>query len=73
MTLEMIAVVSFVFAFTAIAAILHERRMDVLHGPYVESFEQRDREKKRILAPVIADYVRWRARNMIYLTSIIAC
>jgi hypothetical protein len=70
MTIEIIAVVAFIFAFTTIAAILHERRMDVLHGPYVE---QRDRETKLILAPLIADYFRWRARSMIYLTSIIAC
>jgi len=73
MTIETIAIVGFVFAFSTIAAMLHERRMDVLHGPYVEQLERRDREKKLFLAPVIADRFRWRARNMIYLTSIIAC
>jgi hypothetical protein len=70
MTIEITAVVVFVFACTTVAAFLHERRMDVLHGPYVE---QQDRETKLILAPLIADYFRWRARSMIYLTSIIAC
>jgi hypothetical protein len=70
MTIETMAVVGFAFAFTTIAAIFHERRMDVLHGPYVE---QRDQEPKLILASGIADHFRWRARSMIYLTSIIAC
>jgi hypothetical protein len=73
MTIETIAIVGFVFAFTTIAAFLHERRMDVLHGSYVEELKRRDREKRLILTPVIADRFRWRARNMIYLTSIIAC
>jgi hypothetical protein len=48
--------------------------MDVLHGPYVEQLEQLDREQTGtlILAPMIADRFHWRARNMIYLTSISA-
>jgi hypothetical protein len=70
MTIEIIAVVVLVFACTTAAAFLHERRMDVLHGPYVE--QRDDRETKLMLAPRIADYFRWRARSMIYLTSIIA-
>jgi hypothetical protein len=73
MSIEMIGFGGFVFAFTTIAAILYERRMDVLHGRYVEQFAEQDRKKMPILAPVIADHFRWRARNMIYLTSIIAC
>jgi hypothetical protein len=73
MTIETIAIVGFVFALPTIAPMLHERRMDVLHGPYVEQLEQLDREKKPILAPIIANRFRWRVRNRIYLTSIIAC
>jgi hypothetical protein len=70
MSIEMIGFVGFVFAFTAIAAILYERRTDVLNGPYVERL---DGEIKSILAPGTADHFRWKVRSMIYLTSIIAC
>jgi hypothetical protein len=75
MTIEMIAIVGFAFVATTIAALLHEYRTDVLHGPYIEGLDRRSNVVIRhwALAPVIADRFRWRARNIIYLTSIIAC
>ena len=73
-TMKMIAIVGFVFAATSIAALVHEYRTDVLHGSYVEGWNRSDNATMRLaLAPAIVDHFRWRARNMIYLTSIVAC
>jgi hypothetical protein len=75
MNIETIAVVGLFFVTTAIAALVHERRMDVLHGPYIEGFEQRGdvAMKRLVLAPALVDNFRWKARSMIYLGSVIAC
>jgi len=72
--MKMIAIVGVVFAATSIAALVHEYRMDVLHGPYFEGSGSGNSATMRLtLAPAIVDHFRWRARNMIHLTSIIAC
>jgi len=75
MTIEVIAIVGFAFAAATIAALLHEYRTDVLHGPYIEGSDPRSAVfmMRWSWATTIADRFRWRARNMIYLTSIIAC
>jgi hypothetical protein len=75
MTIEMISIVGLAFAAATIAALLHEYRTDVLHGPYIEGSSRRKDviTMSLPLASAIADHFRWRARNMIYLTSIIAC
>jgi hypothetical protein len=41
MTIEAIAIVGFAFAAATIAALLHEYRTDVLHGPYIEGLDRR--------------------------------
>jgi len=73
--MKMIAIVGVVFAATSIAALVHEYRMDVLHGPYFEGSDISGNvaTMRLTLAPAIVDHFRWRARNMIHLTSIIAC
>jgi hypothetical protein len=77
MEIEIIGLVGFVFAATALGALLYERRMDVLYGSYIEG-----RKGRHAAFPVgaiwkaahlFADQFRWRARNMIYLASIAAC
>jgi hypothetical protein len=75
MSMKMFAIVGLVFAATSLAALAHEYRMDVLHGPYIEGSDRSSNAAKLrlTLAPAIVDHFRWRARNMIYLTSIIAC
>ena len=77
MTIETIAFLGFVFAATTLAAMAYERRMDVLHGPYLES-RATGRARltaKRFWKPVhsAADRLRWKARGMVYLPSVIAC
>jgi hypothetical protein len=75
MTMKMIAIAGFVFAATSIAALVQEYRTDVLHGPYIEGSDLSSNATtmRLTMAPAIVDHFRWRARNIIYLTSIIAC
>jgi hypothetical protein len=77
MTIETIALLSFVFAAAALAAAAYERRMDVLYGPYIEgrAFELAVVSTEWFLKPVraAADSFRWKARNMAYFASAIPC
>jgi hypothetical protein len=77
MDIETLGILCFVFAATALAGIAYERRMDVLYGPYIHG-----RAEGRALLSVerfwkplhsAADRLRWKARPMIYLASVIAC
>ena len=76
MIIETIALVGFVFAATALAALVFERRMDVLHGPYIEgrNVAHPAVALKRFWMPVLeaADGFRWKARNVAYFASVIA-
>ena len=76
MIIETIALVGFVFAATALAAIVFERRMDVLHGPYVggRNVSHPAIALNRFWTPVreAADGFRWKARNVAYFASVIA-
>jgi len=73
--MEIIGIVGFVFAATAIGVLVYEHQTDVLHGPYIEG-----RMKPRgaasmwdpvhaVVAPVI-DRLNWKVRNAIYLASL---
>jgi hypothetical protein len=77
MTIDTIAFLGFVFAATTLAAMAYERRMDVLYGPYLEGRTGRRvrLSTERFLKQVhsAADWLRWKARGMVYLTSVIAC
>lgn len=64
---------------TALFAFAFERRMDVLHGPYIEG---RGKQATAFavawaIVPAIAgpavDALRWKARNVPYVTSLFAC
>jgi hypothetical protein len=77
MTTETIALLGFVLAVTTLAATAYERRMDVLYGPYVEgrasglASVSADRFWKPVHSAV--NRLRWKARNIVHLASLIAC
>jgi hypothetical protein len=75
MTIETIIIFGSVAAATAVVAFVHERRMDVLHGPYIESRARLDTSARQLFARMseMFDRMRWNSRNVVYLTSIIAC
>jgi|SRR5450631_910012 hypothetical protein len=77
MTIETIAFLVFVFSATTLAAMAHERRMDVLYGPYLEGRAGGHvrLSTERFWKPMhsAADRLRWKARGMVYLASAIAC
>ena len=71
LSIEMVGFLGFVAAATFAAAFAHQRRMDVLHGPYIEN-RCASKPLRHALA-LVMDRFRWKARSMINLTSIIAC
>jgi hypothetical protein len=77
MMVETIALVGFVFAAATLGAIAYERRMDVLHGPYIEGrvVARTSFAAQRPWQPLLsaAEGLRWKARNVVYLTSVIGC
>ena len=87
MTIETIAFLGLVFIMTGLAAMVCERRMDVLYGSYIEgrtagsgllSIERlwtpvRSGFDRGFLLPQNILRLRWKAREMIYLASVIAC
>jgi hypothetical protein len=75
MDIETIGFLGFVFAAVALAAMAYERRMDVLHGPYLEdrTAEEPYHSARRLWQPSVTDRLRWKTRTAIYFASIIAC
>jgi hypothetical protein len=73
MILETIGIV-FIAGAATLAAMFYERRMDVLHGPYIEGSVSDRTGLVDFLnsARKIADGLRWKARNMAYIASVIA-
>jgi hypothetical protein len=77
MMIETIALAGFVFAAVTLAAIRYERRMDVLHGPYIQGRADR-RESvslQRLSQPIraAANRLGWKVRPVVYLATITAC
>jgi hypothetical protein len=75
MDIETIGFLGFVFAAVALAAMAYERRMDVLYGCYLadRSAESPNHSARRLWQPSVTERLRWKTRNLLYLTSIIAC
>jgi hypothetical protein len=77
MNVETIAFVGPVFTAATLAATLYERRMDVLHGPYIQGRAERRLilSLERIQTPIRSetDRLRWKLRPVVHLASIIAC
>jgi hypothetical protein len=73
--IEIVGILGFVFAATALAAIAYERHMDVLHGSYIQGRYKHRVDFSTFWQPVqaAADLLRWRGRSIIYLASVIAC
>ncbi len=74
MDIDTIGLLGFVFAATALAALLVEWRMDVMR--YIEARERR-RAAARIRLPepvrALVERLFWSTRNAVYLASIAAC
>ena len=77
MDIETLGLPGFAFAATALATMAYERRMDVLYGPYIQRRAgiRTGLSVRRFwtTASSAVDRLRWKARNVIYLTSIVAC
>ena len=76
MTIETIALAGFVFAAAALAALVYERRMDVLYGPYIEGRSGRASisiERFWTRTRSAANYLRWKAGIFSRLAAMIAC
>jgi hypothetical protein len=77
MQIELIAMSAVAVAVAATAtgvAFVLERRMDVLYGPFIEGRAslQTPEQKLLELASSVVDQLRWKMRNMMYFTSIVA-
>ncbi len=83
MTIELIAFLGSVFIATVLVAKLHERRQDVLHGPYIQGREAQDPFKAaadRLEQAIESSRLRpsfarlgWKVRNVSYFASAIIC
>jgi hypothetical protein len=77
MDIETLGLLGFTFAATALAVLAYERRMDVLYGPYIQGRAgiPAGLSMRGFWMPASSavDRFRWKARNLIYLTSIVAC
>jgi hypothetical protein len=68
--MEIIGLIGFVFAATALGALVYERQTDVLHGPYIEGrARQRTLDVNWDPVRAVADRLSFRARHVIYLAS----
>jgi hypothetical protein len=74
MIVETIALVSVAFAAVTLVMTAYERHMDVLHGPYIEGRVDA-RSAERLWQPLqsATEALQWKARNVVYLTSVIGC
>ena len=74
MDIETLGFLGVIYAAASLAAIAYEHRMDVLHGSYLESRAEAepDHHAQRLWAPSVIDRLRWKARDVVYLASVIA-
>jgi hypothetical protein len=73
---EAVTCVAFVMVATTLVALVIERRMDVLHGPYLEGRKGPSHPllSARFQAIArLAEQLRWKARNIVYVTSLVPC
>ena len=80
MDIEILGFLGLVFSATSLAAIALERRADVLHGSYVEDRQHHPAREfreyhpaRQLWAPSVIDRLRWRARDIVYFATVIAC
>jgi hypothetical protein len=73
--MAIIGIVGFVFVVVAFGSLIYERKMDVLHGRYIEG-----RERTRVVAPAfdfacavieaMVEHLNWKTRDAVYLASL---
>ena len=74
--MDILGIVGFVFAATAIAVLVHEYQTDVLHGPYIEG-RVKPRGAASIWDPARARIdgliarLNWNARHVVHLTWLV--
>jgi hypothetical protein len=74
--MDILGIVGFVFAASAIAVLVHEHQTDVLHGPYIEG-RSKSRGAASIWDPVRARIdgliarLNWNARHVVHLTWLV--
>ena len=83
MTTELIAFLGSVFIATVVIAKIHERRQDVLHGPYIQGRDVQGPFKSvmdRLGQAILSSNLRqgfarlgWKVRNVSYFASAIIC
>jgi hypothetical protein len=85
MNIEAIGLAGCISGAAALAAFFYRRRQDVLHGPYIEGVAARTslhilrNECGRLLSHVQiivarkTARLRWKARDVIYIASVVAC
>jgi hypothetical protein len=73
--MEVLGIVGFVFAATAVSVLVYEHETDVLHGPYIEG-RTRPRgvaaswPRARALVDTLIERLNWNARHVICLASL---
>jgi hypothetical protein len=75
MIFQTFALVGLTFIAATFVATAYERRQDVLYGPYIYGRARTFDLLLSITMPAITDgfsSLRWRARDVMYLTSVIA-
>jgi hypothetical protein len=73
MDIEIAGAIGLVFAAVSLGRLAYERRMDVLHGPYIEG--RNPEPVLRIIAKpflTVVDRLRFRLRGLIHLSSVAA-
>ena len=74
--LEILGILGFVFAATALGILVYEHQTDVLRGPYIEGRAQRRNiaaiwgPARALAEPVIAR-INWQARHVVYLAPLL--
>jgi len=74
--MEILGIVGFAFAATALGVLVYEHQTDVLRGPYIEG-RTRPRgavaswQPARALVEALIERLNWNARHVIYLASLV--
>ena len=74
--LEILGILGFVFAVTALGFLVYEHQTDVLHGPYIEGRARQRNiaaiwDPARALAEPVIARLNWQARHVVYLAPLL--
>ena len=73
--MDILGILGFVFAATAIGVLVYEHQTDVLHGPFIEGRAKPRRvaaiwDPARALVDALMERLTWNARHAVYLASL---